>query len=478
MEIKRQIIEQLKEWKENPHRKPLVLQGARQVGKSWAMKQFGTECYSNVIYINFDLQPELKSEFAYTKEPARLISRLEMIFGQKIQAGSTLIIIDEIQECNDALNCLKYFYENAPDYHIICAGSLLGVALGRSGASFPVGKVDFLTLYPISFSEFLEASDAQLHNAWQQISLPEPIPEIIHNRLIDYYNRFLALGGMPEAVSTYLDTQDWQEVDRVLENILNAYSLDFSKHINNKDIPRVFQLWGNIQDQLARENKKFRFADIQSGARAREYESAIEWLCLSGLTHRVTMVETPRLPLSAYKKSSAFKLYLNDVGLLRTKFRLTPSAAIIGDKLLTEFKGVLSENFILCSLIRQFGKDIFYWSSGNTAEIEFVIQLKNNIIPIEVKSENNIKAKSLSEYRKTYQPPLAIRFSTRNLKQDNNLINIPLYLVDKMQDPELSINQALEDYRRKTGRAIVSPLNATRFFEAQKDSEAIEDKTK
>ncbi len=434
MKIRRQIIEQLKAWKSSPRRKPLVLQGARQVGKSWAMKQFGEECYGNMVYVNFDFQPELKSEFAVTKEPARLIARLELIYGQRIVPGDTLIVFDEIQECNDALNSLKYFCETAPEYHVICAGSLLGVALGRSGASFPVGKVDFLTLYPIGFGEFLAALDGPLHDVWSQVNSLEPLPEILHGKLLEAYKLYLALGGMPEAVSVYLETCDWNLAERVLTDILNAYSLDFSKHINNKDIPRVFQVWNNIQEQLARDNKKFRYADIQSGARARDYEAAIEWLCLSGLLHRVTQVETPRLPLSAYKKTSAFKLYLNDVGLLRAKFRLDPSAAILGDKLLTEFKGILSENFVLCSLVRQFACEQFYWSSGNTAEIEFILQLRNGIIPIEVKSDKNVKGKSLSEYRKTYQTTTSVRFSARNLKKDDDLINIPLYLADRLLD--------------------------------------------
>ncbi len=299
MKIERIITEELKAWKENPRRKPLVLQGARQVGKSWVMKLFGKECFKNYVYVNFDTQPEVKIEFARTKEPARLIKQMELIYGLHITPGDTLIILDEIQECNDALNALKYFYEDAPEYAIMCAGSLLGVALGRSGASFPVGKVDFLSLHPVSFGEFLRAYSPSLYEVWNHVNSPEPLPEIIHAKLTDAYKLYLALGGMPEAVSVFLDTHDWTQTEPILANILNAYSLDFSKHINNKDIPRVFQVWNNIQDQLARDNKKFRFADIQTGARAREYEAAIEWLCLSGLLHRVTLVETPRLPYAA-----------------------------------------------------------------------------------------------------------------------------------------------------------------------------------
>ncbi len=434
MKIERIITEELKAWKENPRRKPLVLQGARQVGKSWVMKLFGKECFKNYVYVNFDTQPEVKIEFARTKEPARLIKQMELIYGRHITPGDTLIILDEIQECNDALNALKYFYEDAPEYAIMCAGSLLGVALGRSGASFPVGKVDFMSLHPLSFGEFLRAYSPSLYEVWNQVNSPEPLPEIIHAKLTDAYKLYLALGGMPEAVSVYLDTHDWTQTEPILANILNAYSLDFSKHINNKDIPRVFQVWNNIQDQLARDNKKFRFADIQTGARAREYEAAIEWLCLSGLLHRVTLVETPRTPVSASNKPNAFKLYLSDVGLLRKKFHLEPTTILLGNRLFTEFKGILSENFVLCSLVRQLGGEQFYWASGNTAELEFIIQLKNDIVPIEVKSAMNITAKSLSEFRKKYLPTQSIRFSTRNLQRDGDLLNIPLYLVDRLRE--------------------------------------------
>lgn len=432
MEIQRDILQQLAEWKSSSYRKPLVLQGARQVGKSWVLKKFGETQFSDYVYINFDDQPELKKDFARTKEPLRIIKLLQQITGKLIQAHDTLVIFDEIQECNDALNAMKYFCEQAPEYAIVCAGSLLGVALKKSGSSFPVGKVDLMTLCPITFAEFLGATEPNLRDFILSIDTIEPIPEVLHSQLIASYKTYLACGGMPEAVSRYADTKDWQQVDKVQEAIHTSYTLDFSKHINNSDIPRVFQVWNNLQDQLAREDRKFRFAMIQQSARAREYESAIEWLCLSGLVNRVYAVETPRLPLSAYKKSNAFKLYLSDVGLLRNKFRLDPIVAMKGDTLFTEFKGILAENYVLESLVSQFGKEQFYWTSGNTAEVEFILQQHNQIIPIEVKSSTCVTARSLSEYRKKYDPAVSVRLSLKNLCKDDDMLNIPLYLVDEL----------------------------------------------
>ena len=433
MEIKREIIDQLKAWKDRPRRKPLVLQGARQVGKSWALKKFGKECFDDVVYINFDTMPDLKEDFKRTKEPRKLIRLMEMMMGRSVSPDSTLIIFDEVQECNEALNSLKYFCEDAPEYAVVCAGSLLGVALNRSGASFPVGKVDFMTLYPVSFAEYLLAADDKLYHAYQMIDEVMAVPEIIHQQLIDAYKVYLVLGGMPEAVSAYADTRKWDEVKTIQDAILQSYSLDFAKHINNKDIPRVFQVWGNLQDQLAREDRKFRYADVQKGARAREYEGAIEWLCLAGLVHRVSAIETPRLPLSAYKKGNAFKLYLNDVGLLGRKFDLDATTVLLGDNLFTEFKGVMAENYVLQSLVRQFGSHHYYWTSGNTAEVEFVLPQTGRIIPVEVKADRNVTAKSLAFYRKQYQPPLSVRLSTLNLRKDDGLLNLPLYLVDKLK---------------------------------------------
>lgn len=434
MEIERDILAQLEEWKNNPHRKPLVLQGARQVGKSWILKKFGKECYNEVIYINFDTMPAWKEDFSKNKDPKVLVDAMSMTFGKSIRPEDTLIIWDEIQECNDALNSLKYFCEEAPEYSIVCAGSLLGVALNRTGSSFPVGKVDFMTLRPVSFSEFLKAAEPQLFASYRLIEIPQSVPQVLHEKLLEAYKVYLALGGMPEAVSNYIDSHDWQTTNNIQDGILQSYTYDFSKHISNKDIPRVYQVWDNLQDQLAREDKKFKYSDIRQGARAREYEGAIEWLRMAGLVQRVSCVETPRLPLSAYKKSGAFKLYLCDVGLLCRKFGLDAAIAIRGDRLFTEFKGVLAENYVLQSLVRQFGDKQYYWTSGNTAEVEFILQYAGNITPIEVKAEQNVKAKSLAIYRKTYEPKTAVRFSSLNMRRDNDLLNIPLYLVDRLKE--------------------------------------------
>jgi uncharacterized protein len=434
MEIEREIINDLTAWKVNPYRKPLVLQGTRQVGKSWVMEKFGKTMFQNYVRVNFDGESELKADFARTKDPKRIIRLLSQVSGQEIKPQETLIIWDEIQECNEALNALKYFCEDAPEYAIVCAGSLLGVAMKRNGSSFPVGKVDFMTLYPLSFKEFLKAYDIKQYNWLSDIHSFEAVPEVIHTQLIESYKVYLACGGMPEAVSRYLDTKDWGQTETVIQNILKAYPLDFSKHINNKDIPRVYQVWNNLQDQLAKEDRKFKYGLVQKNARAREYESAIEWLCLSGLVHRVYNVQTPRLPVSAYKDSSAFKLYLTDAGLLRSRFGLDAQVAIKGDILFTEFKGILTENYVLQSLVQQFGDEQFYWTSGNQAEIEFLLPFNRMIIPIEAKSSINVKAKSLSEYRKKYSPEMSVRFSLRNMQKEGDLLNIPLYLVDSLKD--------------------------------------------
>ena len=433
MNIKREILNNLNRWKESRYRKPLVLQGARQTGKSFIFKQFGAECFENCCYVNFDFEKEHKAEFALTKNPARIVSYLTAVKGIDIKPEKTLIIFDEIQECNDALNSLKYFRELMPEQAVVCAGSLLGVALKRESASFPVGNVDFLTLYPVSFKEFLVLYDEKLAlflENYVAAGKLEKVPEIFHTQLIEAYKIYLCCGGMPETIVRYLENRDWNEVDMVNNQILTAYTLDFAKHIDNKDIPRLQRLWQNIQDNLAKEDRKFKYALIEKNARGRDYENAVEWLVLSGLINRVFEVSTLRLPLSSCKNSNAFKLYLVDSGLLRTKFRLAPTAILQGDRLFTEFKGILTENYVLQSLIRQFGNDIFYWTSGNQAEVEFILQLSEAIIPVETKSALSTKAKSLSEYRKKYQPELSLRFSLKNVEKNADLLNLPLYLAD------------------------------------------------
>jgi len=433
MEIQRDILNGLKQWKESHYRKPLVLQGARQVGKSFILKQFGEQCFENCCYVNFDFEKEHKAEFALTKDPARIISYLTAVKGMDIKPKKTLIIFDEIQECNDALNSLKYFREQMPEQAVVCAGSLLGVALKREGASFPVGNVDFLMLYPVSFKEFLVLYNEKLSqflNNFVLASTWEKVPEIFHTQLIEAYKVYLCCGGMPETIVRYLENRDWNEVDTVNNQILTSYTLDFAKHIDSKDIPRLQRLWQNIQDNLAKEDRKFKYSLIEKNARGREYENSVEWLALSGLVNRVFEISTLRLPLSSCKNSNAFKLYLADSGLLRTKFRLAPSTVLQSDKLFTEFKGILTENYVLQSLVRQFGNDIFYWTSGNQAEVEFIFQRSEMIIPVETKSALSTKSKSLSEYRKKYRPEFSLRFSLKNVEKNDDLLNLPLYLAD------------------------------------------------
>ena len=433
MEIRRDILDDLNRWKESRYRKPLVLQGARQVGKSFILKQFGAQSFENVCYVNFDFEKEHKTEFAVSKDPARIVSYLMAVKGMDIKPEKTLIVFDEIQECNDALNSLKYFRELMPKQAVVCAGSLLGVALKREGASFPVGNVDFLTLYPVSFKEFLVQYNEKLSRYLENyisLSVLDNVPEIFHNQLIEAYKVYLCCGGMPETIVRYLDNRDWNEVDTINHQILTAYSLDFAKHIDSKDIPRLHLLWQNIHDNLAKEDRKFRYSLIEKNARAREYENSVEWLVLSGLINRVFEINAVRQPLSSCKNSNAFKLYLVDSGLLRTKFRLAPTTVLQGDRLFIEFKGVLTENYVLQSLVRQFESDIFYWTSGNQAEIEFMFQRGEMIIPVEAKSSLSINARSLSEFRKKYQPELSIRFSLKNVEKNNDLLNLPLYLAD------------------------------------------------
>jgi len=429
MEIKRTILKKLTAWKQAPDRKPLILQGARQVGKTWLLTHFGAAEFDNVAYFNFEAQPDLKQFFENTKDVPRIVQNLSLVHGQPILPQKTLIIFDEIQECNDALNTLKYFCENAPEYAVASAGSLLGVAMSR-GNSFPVGKVDFLHLNPISFSEFLSAADTKLFDYLESIDRIEPLPDIFFHPLVEKLKMYFICGGMPEAIVALLEKQNIERTQLVLQNIINAYALDFSKHAENKEIPKLNYLWSSIPSQLARDNKKFLYQAVKQGARSREYEDALLWLSNAGLVHRIFRISKPGLPLSAYDDLSAFKLYLIDVGLLRRLSYLDPIAIREGNRLFIEFKGALSENFILQHLIANFEGTPRYWTSDSQAEVDFLIQVKNDIIPIEVKSDDNIRSKSLAVYNDLYHPPVRIRYSLKNLKKDNGLLNIPLFMVD------------------------------------------------
>lgn len=429
MKILRDAQVQLRNWKTSPVRKPLILRGARQTGKTWLLHDFGEAEFENYAYFNFEEQPELKQFFAASRDVRRIIQNLALANGKPIVAAKTLIIFDEIQECNDALNSLKYFCENAPEYHVVAAGSLLGITLSR-GSSFPVGKVDFIDVHPLTFSEFLSAADPNLLSFLESIEIIDLIPDFFFSQLLEQFKRYFISGGMPEAAVALLEKQDMALTQRVLQNILDAYALDFSKHADNKMVPKIGYVWNSIPSQLARENKKFLYQTVKPGARAREYEDAVNWLVQAGLVHKIFRTRKPGLPLSAYDDVTAFKLYACDVGLLRRLAQLDPAAIKEGNRLFVEFKGALSENFILQSLVRHFETMPRYWTSEGKAEVDFIIQTENNVWPVEVKSDENVRSKSLAMYEQLYHPALRIRFSLKNLEYADRLLNIPLFMAD------------------------------------------------
>jgi len=429
--MQRTIINALAQWKTSPHRKPLILQGARQVGKTWALKEFGRLYYDNVAYFSFDEQIELGQFFATTKNVERIIQNLTVVNRQPISPEKTLIVFDEIQECNPALNALKYFCENAPEYHVACAGSLLGTKLE---GSFPVGKVDFLDMWPMTFSEFLLANgDESLVGCLPTIERIEHVPDAFLNPLFEKLKIYFLTGGMPEALSAWVEERDMSRVCEIQKNILSAYERDFSKHAERKDRLRIQYLWNSIPSQLSRENKKFLYSAAKNGARAREYEDALEWLVGAGLVYKVFRASKPGLPLSAYDDLSSFKLYSLDVGLLREQSGLTPSAFTDGDRLFTEFRGALTENYVLQSLKPVLETRPRYWSESHPRfEVDFIIQYENIVLPVEVKSGAQTQSASLNTYRDRFkqETPLRVRFSTRNLSMDGNVLNIPLPLAD------------------------------------------------
>ena len=431
--LERLLVNRLVEWKESKHRKPLILNGIRQVGKTWLLKDFGGRCYNNTAYFNFDESEEYKQFFETTKDVSRILQNLIMASGQAIKPHETLIIFDEIQECNKALNSLKYFCENAPEYHVACAGSLLGVALSKP-ASFPVGKVDFLDVPPMTFTEFLVANgDANLAEYMRSINITEPLPDAFYNPLYEKLKMYFVTGGMPESVRSWAEDRDIDLVQQSLANILGAYERDFAKHAERKDFPRLSLIWKSIPSQLSRENKKFIYKAVKEGARAREYEDALQWLCDAGLVSKIYRSTAPELPISAYDDLTAFKLYLADVGLLRRLSMLSPTVFGEGSRLFTEFKGALSENYVLQALTGQFESVPRYWVQDHPRyEVDFIIQRGNDVIPIEVKSESNVESTSLKKYREKYgdKVKLRVRFSMQNLKLDGDLLNIPLFLAD------------------------------------------------
>lgn len=431
MRISRDIISTFKEWKDAPMRKPILLQGARQIGKTWAMETFGKESFEYCAKFDFDRQEELKSVFQNTKMPERIIKELALFCGVPIIAGKTLIIFDEIQECEEALNCLKYFCEDAPEYHIMAAGSLLGVAVKKRRMTVPVGKVRVIRMYPLSFKEFLRASDIHTYEYIEQLTAIEKLPEIILNKLKLEYRRYLVCGGMPDAACAMLENQGMENVDAILQDILDLYELDFAKYAEPREIPRIHAIWHSLPSQLAKENRKFVYKVVKPGARAKDYEDALLWLEDAGMIYRINNITRPLFPLSAYEDLSAFKLYACDCGLLRRLAKLPSSIIVSPTANYTEFKGAMAENAILQSLMPILRREVpFYWSPDSRAEIEFVIQWNDEIIPIEVKAENCVSGRSLSVYKEKYAPKHRIRFSFLNLQYNCGMLSCPSPMAD------------------------------------------------
>ena len=424
-------IEKLLKWKQSKRRKPLIIEGARQVGKTWLMKEFGRQAYEDTVYINFDSNSRMAELFAPDLDTERLIMGLELYAGRKIDPEKSLLIFDEVQEVPRALTALKYFYENAPQYNIVCAGSLLGIAL-HQGTSFPVGKVDFLKLYPLSFNEFLRAigeerfaelldkRDFQMITSFRQT-------------YIDALKQYYFVGGMPEAVQSFAENKDFNEVREIQRRILAAYEQDFSKHVPNEIVPRLRMLWNSIPSQLAKENKKFIYGLVREGARAKEYETAIMWLCDCGLVHKVSRVNTAGIPLRAYEGLKAFKLFLVDVGLLGCMAGLRQRTLLDGNALFVEFKGALTEQYVCQQLKTIENLDVYYYTNDRgSCEVDFVVDTGERIVPVEVKAEINLKAKSLKTYREKFSPEVAVRTSMADYKKEDWLVNLPLYAIDQI----------------------------------------------
>lgn len=422
-------IEALYKWKNSKRRKPLIIEGARQVGKTWLMKEFGDKAYRDTVYINFDSNSVMAELFASDLKTERLIMGLELYAERKIDPENTLLIFDEVQEVPRALSALKYFYENAPQYHIICAGSLLGIAL-HEGTSFPVGKTDFLKLYPLSFREFLMAMGnerlAELLDARDY-----PLITSFRQMYIDALKYYYFVGGMPEAVQSFTEDRDFNEVRTIQKNILTSYEQDFSKHAPNEIVPKIRMIWNSIPSQLAKENKKFVYGLVREGGRAKEYEAAIMWLCDCGLVHKVGRVNAAGIPLKAYEDLKAFKLFVLDVGLLGCMTGLRQRTLLEGNDLFAEFKGALTEQYVCQQLKTVPDLAVYYYTNDRgSCEVDFVIDNGGQIIPLEVKAEANLRAKSLKVYRERFCPGLSVRTSMADYKKEDWLVNLPLYAIE------------------------------------------------
>lgn len=429
----RNAMQALYLWKAKKHKKPLVIRGARQVGKTWLMKAFGASAYESVVYINFDNNRQMQTLFESDMDTERLVLGLELYTGNKIDPSKVLLIFDEIQEVPQALTALKYFNENAPEYDIICAGSLLGVAL-HQGASFPVGKVEFLDLYPLSFSEFLRAMGKENHVKLLEAGDFE-MATTFKQDFIDLLKHYYYVGGMPEVVAQFAENRDFNEARAIQEQILLAYEQDFSKHAPTEVVPKIRMLWNSIPSQLARENKKFIYGLVKEGSRAKEFEMAMLWLIDCGFVHKVQHVTAPQLPLKAYEDLKAFKLYLLDVGLLSCMVRLNQTVLLEGNDLFKEFKGALTEQYVLQQLMTIKRLQTYYWTNQQgTAEVDFLVDTGERIIPIEVKAETNLKAKSLKTYYDKYAPEITIRTSMTDYKSEDWLLNLPLWAIERLDE--------------------------------------------
>lgn len=427
----RTAIEKLLKWKQNKHRKPMIIEGARQVGKTWLMKEFGQQAYADTVYINFDSNSRMAELFASDLDTERLIMGLELYAGHKIDPDNTLLIFDEVQEVKRALSSLKYFYENAPQYHIVCAGSLLGIAL-HQGTSFPVGKVDFMKLYPLSFREFLMANGQE---RFAELIDKRDFQMITSFKLtyIDALKYYYYVGGMPEAVQSFAENKDFNEVREIQRRILMAYEQDFSKHAPNEIVPRLRMIWNSIPCQLAKENKKFIYGLVREGARAKDYEAAIMWLSDCGLVHKISRVNTAGIPLRAYEDLKAFKLFVVDVGLLGCMAGLRQHTLLDGNDLFVEFKGALTEQYVCQQLKNIEDLDIYYYTNDRgSCEIDFVVETGGKIVPVEVKAEVNLRAKSLKSYQEKFSPEISVRTSMADFKKEEWLVNLPLYAIDQI----------------------------------------------
>ena len=429
--MKREKLSELISWKNKSSRKPLIIRGARQVGKTWLMKEFGSTQYTQTIYINFEKTKQLKSLFEEDFDIRRIILALQIESGKTIHADNTLLIFDEIQSVPEAITALKYFCEDAPQYHIIAAGSLLGVSL-HSGISFPVGKVEFLDLHPLNFLEFLAATGedslVQLLNTrdWKLITT-------FKSKYIQRLRQYYYVGGMPEAVSKFNESENYQDVRNIQKQILNAYELDFSKHAPTAIVPRIRMVWNSIPAQLAKENRKFIYGLIKEGSRAKEYEMAVSWLMDCGQIHKVCRVSKPGIPLKAYEDTSAFKLFIVDIGLLAAMGDMDVKTLLDGNAVFSEFKGSLTEQYVMQQLKSFNEYVVYYWSSEHsTAEVDFVIQYKGQVFPVEVKAEENLHAKSLKVYYEKYLPAHTLRTSMSDFREQDWLTNLPLYALSQL----------------------------------------------